>query len=607
MPVKEKAADAAGVTGSGGRADPWGGRRHRPPTRYARKTDEIKRAIRTQQSEREYKIMVIDTLDLYPELRQDFQQRYDEILKYVSSGSATATEHITKVDQLQEEVTDAYIKSTGGDYGRIMGDAGRIIVALTAEDHEEDRQACRGYYSYLAEHFKPLANTKEGRKWFTLSVKHLRLTDNIPADAYKYICSRVNVQMKALEYSKLDKDPLLSQVREKVAEWYGEEWINIPEEQSDAVEEEIKQISEISLSGNFALMLNNPVFNEIIKISKRDYFEYAEKAQYINYDIAAGFEIEKFNEIMGELSITAKKILHAGFLGLTQNNYYKTNSVNPKVVISLEAYAEACGYTLKARQMQTKEEQEAENKRAKNRLKDFKKIISRDLKDIRHVTWYKQIDKGDAAGDTDLYGIISSFHIRGDDIIMNFDIDAAEFLVKSQLMQFPLVLLKIDNRNPNAYAIGYKIALHNSIDNNYIHGTNNTLSVKSLLKSAEQIITIDELYENGQRNWKEKIKKRLESSLDTLVKIGYLSKWEYRDTKTGKVYTKKQADNFTWESYILLMVDWITAKDTDQEERRARIAVRIEEREKEATPVKKKSSKSAKKRQDTRTQKDAAK
>ena len=169
------------------------------------------------------------------------------------------------------------------------------------------------------------------------------------------------------------------------------------------------------------------------------------------------------------------------------------------------------------------------------------------------------------------------------------------------------MLLKIDNRNPNAYAIGYKIALHNSIDNNYIHGTNNTLSVKSLLKSAEQIITIDELYENGQRNWKEKIKKRLESSLDTLVKIGYLSKWEYRDTKTGKVYTKKQADNFTWESYILLMVDWITAKDTDQEERRAKIAVRIEEREKEATPVKKKSSKSAKKGQDTRTQKDAAK
>ena len=238
VPVKEKAADAAGVTGSGGRADPWGGRRHRPPTRYARKTDEIKRAIRTQQSEREYKIMVIDTLDLYPELRQDFQQRYDEILKYVSSGSATAAEHLTKVDQLQEEVTDAYIKSTGGDYGRIMGDAGRIIVALTAEDHEEDRQAYRGYYSYLAEHFKPLANTKEGRKWFTLSVKHLILTDNIPEDAYRYICAHVNVQMKALEYGKRDKGPLLSQVREKVAEWYGDKWLNVPEEQADVVKEE---------------------------------------------------------------------------------------------------------------------------------------------------------------------------------------------------------------------------------------------------------------------------------------------------------------------------------------------------------------------------------
>ena len=553
--------------------------------------------------------MVIDTLGLYPELRQYFQQRYDEIIKYVSSGSATAAEHLTKVDQLQEEVIDAYIKNTGGDYGRIMGDAGRIIVALTAEDHEECRQLERDFYGCLAENFKPLANTREGKKWYAISVKQLRLINNIPADAYRYICAHVKMQIKALEYNKLDKEPLLSQVREKVAEWYGEEWINIPEEQSDAVEEEIKQISEISLSGNFALMLNNPVFNEIIKISKRDFLEDTEKniAQYTNPHIATGFEIEKFNEIMGELSITAKKILHAGFLGLTQNNYYKTNSVNPKVIISLEAYAEACGYTLKARQMQTKEEQEAENKKVKNRLKDFKKIISRDLKDIRHVTWYKQINKGDAAGDTDLYGIISSFHIRGDDIIMNFDIDAAEFLVKSQLMQFPLVLLKIDNRNPNAYAIGYKIALHNSIDNNYIHGTNNTLSVKSLLKSAEQIITIDELYENGQRNWKEKIKKRLESSLDTLVKIGYLSKWEYRDTKTGKVYTKKQADNFTWESYILLMVDWITAKDTDQEERRARIAVRIEEREKEATPVKKKSSKSAKKGQDTRTPKDAAK
>ncbi|MCE2168973.1 RepB family plasmid replication initiator protein, partial [Streptococcus thermophilus] len=67
----------------------------------------------------------------------------------------------------------------------------------------------------------------------------------------------------------------------------------------------------------------------------------------------------------------------------------------------------------------------------------------------------------------------------------------AQYLNQSYIMQFPIELLAISERNPNAYPIARKLSLHNSIDNNHKRGTANIISVAKLLEVAPEIPNID--------------------------------------------------------------------------------------------------------------------
>ena len=297
--------------------------------------------------------------------------------------------------------------------------------------------------------------------------------------------------------------------------------------------------------------------------------------------------INHFDDLRKALSTSAKKILNTAIVYLTDSNYYKTSNANPQIEIPLIEYGEACGYQLTPRTMATPEEQAKENKAAQTRIKNFKKSIRRDLDDISDTRWTATVNTGRNKGDYASMSIISSHRIINGKITINFDIDAARFLVNAYVMQHPTALLKVDNRNPNAYAIGFKIAQQNSNDNNAIRGTDNTLSVKSLLAAAPEIQTIEELQERGQRNWKDKIKKPLEMSLQELINAGVLTRWEYRDPATCKTYTPATAQPMTWPQYSRLMVDYILTDAPDQTERRAAKAeAKAEAAKKKAAPAK---------------------
>ena len=326
------------------------------------------------------------------------------------------------------------------------------------------------------------------------------------------------------------------------------------------------------LSSPYLPMLNGSLVSDIMQINTRsitaDPFT---KRASITYPNGRKITIENFDKLLKALSTPAKKILNTAIIYLTNINYFKARNVTPTVEIPLIEYGEACGYQLTPRKMATKEEQDAENKIVKQRIKELQKDIWRDLSDISAVHWTAEETKGRNKGNYDFLRIISSFNIRKDFIRINFDIDAATYLVQSYIMQHPTALLKIDNRNPNAYALGYKIAQHNSMDNNAAIGTNNTLSVESLLSAAPEIQTIEELQARGQRDWKNKIKKPLENSLDELVRVGVLSRWEYRDPTNSTTYTPESAQPMTWAQYSRLMVDFIMVNEPDQTKRRAAI------------------------------------
>ena len=137
-------------------------------------------------------------------------------------------------------------------------------------------------------------------------------------------------------------------------------------------------------------------------------------------------------------------------------------------------------------------------------------------------------------------------------------------------MQWSPALLRHDNRDPNSYVIGRKLLLQHSMDSNAAAGTDNTLSVKTLLAEAPDIPSMEELQTKGQRNWKRLIKEKLEAALNKNISTApLLTRWEYRHPITGTTYTPETASGLSWDEYYSLMVDFVLAEEPDQATRRA--------------------------------------
>ncbi|CYU73449.1 TPA: hypothetical protein TZY74_000875 [Streptococcus suis] len=118
----------------------------------------------------------------------------------------------------------------------------------------------------------------------------------------------------------------------------------------------------------------------------------------------------------------------------------------------------------------------------------------------------------------------------------------ARYLLSSYIMRFPMSLFRLDERNTNAYSIGRKLALHQSINNNRKKGTNKIISVKILLQTAPDIPSIETVRaKNG--SWTERIEEKLVKSLDLLVENGVLEYWNYCNEK-GIELSDEQLNGF---------------------------------------------------------------
>lgn len=351
----------------------------------------------------------------------------------------------------------------------------------------------------------------------------------------------------------------------------------IDSEESITPEQVRTVITDNLLASAYLPMLNGDPANELMQITTKGlhpdgFTKNATIPTNVTITTKDGHKItiERFDKLQGILSTPAKKILDTALLYLTSGNFYrgKRSSINPTVEIPLIEYGEACGYQLTPQTMATPEEQEKENRRVNERIKDLKKNVRRDLHDISRILWTGEETRGRNKGDYKEMRIISSHSISKGLIRINFDVEAAAYFVNAYIMQYPTALLKHDNRKPNAYVIGRKMAFHNSNDQNRAAGTDSTLSVKSLLAAAPEIPTIDDIKARGQRNWKDKIKKPLEIALDENISVGLISKWEYRDPKTGHTYTADTAQPLTWTQYNRLMIDFVMIDAPEQAERR---------------------------------------
>ena len=162
-------------------------------------------------------------------------------------------------------------------------------------------------------------------------------------------------------------------------------------------------------------------------------------------------------------------------------------------------------------------------------------------------------------------------------VSFTFTKSMASYLNQAYIMQYPLDLLSISERNPNAYPIARKLALHHSIDNNHKKGTANIISIAKLLEVAPEIPNIEAVRKvNG--SWSERIRGSLEKALDALE--GIVS-WEYSNSKSVPL-TDKQLELSDYETFIKLFVKFDIKGAPDPTER-----LKKKKKEKIATAPKK--------------------
>lgn len=295
----------------------------------------------------------------------------------------------------------------------------------------------------------------------------------------------------------------------------------------------------------------------------------------------AGFKafMQGYAQLKGGLNTGAKKLLDLASLYLTTVNHYRQKEgrqVTTTVSISLEDYGRLRGYDLTPRMTSTPEEEEAEKKRRVNVMCEIRKKVNTELALLYSLSlsWTEPRKRDSDYKDV---RVLQSKGIRGGYINMRFSEEMAAYLDHAYLMQYPIALQALDERNPRTYNVGYKLAFHHCNDNNRKMGTANIISVNALLEACGDIPPYEEVQANENRgHWERLIKDPLEKALESNLKIGVIQKWEYCNSKCTPL-TEAQIGIPDYQTFISLYICFEMQDEPDQSARLQRKNERMEE------------------------------
>lgn len=261
--------------------------------------------------------------------------------------------------------------------------------------------------------------------------------------------------------------------------------------------------------------------------------------------------IDKYNELTAPLRPSTHKLLDICTIALTQQNNYKDSSgtLNTTVNIPLERYMDLCGKPL------TKS---AKNKARARVQEDLNTLYNISLEWTENTGRKGKDGKKQPPKDFAKMRICTAAAFKKGNIILSFSAPMAEYLINAYIMQYPIKLLQVDERNPNAYHIGKKLLIHNSNAHNQSKGTASLISIKKLLEAAPEIPTFEEVMATD-RHIDKRIIEALEKALEPLPFV----KWEYANSK-GKPLTEEQLANLDYSTFIKLYIKFdVIDKETD--------------------------------------------
>jgi hypothetical protein len=242
--------------------------------------------------------------------------------------------------------------------------------------------------------------------------------------------------------------------------------------------------------------------------------------------------IEKYENLLGGFKNSTYKLLDACTMVLTAQNHYRgKREIKPAVRIPIEEYMKTCGIS--------------NTKPSKDKLR---RQLQKDLEFLYCVSIEWKERRRNNTKDYGKMRIVTAQGIKNGNIILEFAPHFAKYLTHAYVMQFPISLLKLDERNPSAYKLGRKLALHASIDNNKKRGTNNIISVRYLLKSCPEIPSYEEVV-SGHREVNRRIIEPFKDALDALDFV----KWEFSNSK-GTSLTEEQLKKLTYGTFFSLLI-----------------------------------------------------
>jgi len=272
--------------------------------------------------------------------------------------------------------------------------------------------------------------------------------------------------------------------------------------------------------------------------SKKDYL--ADTATYndTNYIFTLeGYDKLIQDEIKG-LRLSTQKLLHALIIGLTCINSKGNNNPQETVTIDLEEYI-------------GKDISESNRKRKCRRIREDLDILYSLNLNWKEHTGNPEADKDGRVIDMRIlsYKDVST---RNGWITVDFTKRIVNYFVNSYMMYYPENLLKIDDRNPCAYHLGWYLAIYHSIPNNQKRGTANIISIKALLDANHDIPSEEEVRQSGRHYYHQRIEP-LCKALDTLVDVRVLKKWGLCNAK-GEPLSKSQQNRKDYRSTLKLYV-----------------------------------------------------
>lgn len=457
-------------------------------------------------------------------------------------------------NQLLWEIENRYIRSHSKK--AILKDVEEIVSAIEKEEFQTE----------IADNVSHLAFLQEnGADETSLSLLREYALENYE-NCYRYILHFLRVQLNAFANDEAYAEKARAIVDKRVSLWYVKE--NLP----------FSAMVHGKATDAIAHMIGKPLEKNPI----------SETASITSDEVKLVLKLLDVNSI----GMSAHKLLSTALVGFTKLNH--TGRGNQKALktvrvhFPLNEYALRCGYDVIEHPTATPEEAEKEAKRAKNALDNARKKVVKDLKILlaSELTWEEET-RGNVQG-FDGINPLGRGRIVNGQITIEFSLSFAEYLVRLPITQYPVALLKADERNPNAYSLGLAISEHFSMYSNQTVSTAQLLKVKTLLNYTD--LPSIEAVRKQRKGWEERIKDPLEKALDSLVDCGLLVEdgWRYSKSK-GVELTDAEANFTTYEDWEEALIHF-TLKDAPD------LTARIQARQEEKKATQEKRKKNTKKK-----------